>query len=789
MQRLLFFILILFNFGLAQTLFTGQIKNADTDEPLPAANIQIVGTLRGTITNENGFYYLELEKLPTTILVTYIGYESKKLELTQNSQNVQNIFLTPIILESEAIVVIAEDPAMQIMREVIKRKQIWRKKINNYKAEAYTRVVLENDSGIVSIAESISEAFWDREKGPREVIKSKRQTENLESNQNFAFSSHIPNFYDDDINIQGFKVIGPTHPDALDYYQFKLVKKRPLDKLIVFDIDVIPDSKLQPTFTGRISVIDSIFIMIDVNLKPNEKTMFYPMPIQEWNVDYKQQFSSFGQEFWLPVDIRSSGDIKVGMTGLEFPIIKYKRIARLTDYQVNIELPDSLYQKEELLTVDSTSLKADTIFATKKDIVPLSVNEQSAYENLDSTDTMEKAFRPTGFLADFARLTIGDEDEDGKDKQPGFFSGFAPQIRFNRVEALHAGFTYDRELFKNFSLLANLSYKTGLHRWGGGGGFLYYIGKDKSWFVKSVYQNETETRYESETYSTLETSILPLFASPDYFDYIWNESFRFTAGYNLSVINSAIQLGLNIEHHSSLEKTTDYNFLGSDFKQRSNPAIEKGNLRSLLFKLVYGDDFMPFGVLGQNRAEISIEHSSPDLFSSDFSFTKYKFSTDIRLNTFLTRRIFPNAFDFHITAGYSTGKLPLQRRGILDASLGIFSPFGSFKSLRGLPYEGEKYAALFWEHNFRTVPFELLGLRFLAEKSIGVILHGAHGKSWISNEAAFPQNVPENIHHEIGVSINGLLGFFRIDFTRRLDIPNYFVGVGLWRFLTPGPAS
>ena len=51
--------------------------------------------------------------------------------------------------------------------------------IKTFKADAYTRFTLENDSGIVTIAESVSEVYWDREKGPREVIKSKKQTDNL----------------------------------------------------------------------------------------------------------------------------------------------------------------------------------------------------------------------------------------------------------------------------------------------------------------------------------------------------------------------------------------------------------------------------------------------------------------------------------------------------------------------------------------------------------------------------------------------------------------------------------
>jgi hypothetical protein len=166
----------------SQKLISGYIRDRETRQPLAAANIQIVGTFQGTISNTEGKYLLQLNKTPSTILVSYIGYQSQQVTINRNHGKFQDIYLNPIILETEAITVIAEDPAMGIMRKVIKRKQEWRRKIKTFKADTYTRFTLENDSGIVTIAESVSEVYWDREKGSREVIKSKKQTENLKEN-------------------------------------------------------------------------------------------------------------------------------------------------------------------------------------------------------------------------------------------------------------------------------------------------------------------------------------------------------------------------------------------------------------------------------------------------------------------------------------------------------------------------------------------------------------------------------------------------------------------------------
>ncbi|MCK5453164.1 MAG: carboxypeptidase-like regulatory domain-containing protein, partial [Calditrichia bacterium] len=258
----------------------------ESGQSLPAANIQIVGTLKGTISNDQGVYILRLDSLPATILISYIGYASERRTIYDSSPTKQNIFLQPISYQLDPIIVTGEDPAIRIMREVIRRKQVWRADLNTFQAEAYTRLVLENDTSITSIMESISSAFWDKERGIREVIKSRRQTSNMSENENFASVGIITNLYDDDIEIAGFKLIGVTHPDALDHYNFRLEGQRQRDDKIVYDISVNLKSKLQPTFIGNISVLDEEYALLEVDLKPSDAVIF-PMPIKDFNLQYK----------------------------------------------------------------------------------------------------------------------------------------------------------------------------------------------------------------------------------------------------------------------------------------------------------------------------------------------------------------------------------------------------------------------------------------------------------------------------------------------------------------------
>jgi len=770
----------------SQKIISGYILDRETKKPLPAANIQIVGTFQGTISNTDGKFLLQLNEIPSTILVSYIGYQSQKVKINEYSGKFHDIYLKPILLETEAIVIIAEDPAMGIMRKVIKRKQEWRQKIKTFKADAYTRFTLENDSGIVTIAESVSEVYWDREKGPREVIKSKKQTDNLKQNQNFAFSSETPNFYDDDVEIMGFKMFGPTHPDALDYYQFKLTGKRPLDDQIVFDIEVIPDSKLQPTFVGRISVVDSIFIMIDVELKPNEETVKFPMPIEGWNIFYNQQFSNFGQDYWLPLDVRMHGDIKFGLTGIEFPKIGYRQASRLTNYQVNVELPDSLFESEDLLTEDSVSIALDSMFTITEEIIPLAESEELAYQEIDSTLTMEKAFKPTGFLVDMAEFMGGDDSTDSDDDS-FLFPGFAPDFWFNRVDEFHIGGSYEHTFFNRLTMSLETAYNTGIHRWSYGSSLEYRLGKTKNIWIKAQYRESSETRYFSDSYSRLVASLYTLLSGPDYFDYYWKKGLNLETGYKIRELNILFAIGANFEKQTSLSKTNDFDIIGSDYEQRLNPDIPEGHLNSVSFKIQYAGDYVPFGLFGQNRASFQIEHSTPDVLKSDFSFTTYRASADLLIRTFLTRRILPNTLNIHLSGGYSQGDMPFQRFGILDARMGAFSPYAVFKTQVNRPMEGENYFGVFWEHHFRTVPFELLGIDWLVDQQIGLIVHGASGRTWISDKTLqtsnYNFNYQDSFRHEVGVSVNGILQWFRVDFTQRLDKQDFSIGVSMLRWL------
>lgn len=778
---------------LGQKVIEGTVSDAETDVTLPAANIVIAGTYRGTITNANGTYSLSIPDslLPGTISVRFIGYQSEERVIEAKAARRQDFELQQSVTQLEELVVTDRDPGLTIMEKVIERKKQWRDSLKTYKAEAYSRQNLSNDTSIVSITESVSTVFWDDQKGPREVLQWRDQTANIEADQNFAGVSYLPNFYDDNVRIAGFNMVGVTHPDALDYYDFEVMEQLTMDGRAVYRIEVIPERNLQPLFMGEVFVLDEEFALLEVKLKPNDVVRF-PPPVQEFDLSYSQQYSNYGGDFWLPVDVRIEGTVKIGVIGLRFPPLQFKQMAKLTDYEVNIPLPDSLYNKDELFAVDSTSIGQDSINTRAVQRVPLSTEEQQAYATLDSTETLEDQFQPTGF---FARFVDDDSDSEtdsttsvGGTSLPGEIS---PRVRYNRVDGLFGGLKYAAEPLENIQLSVNGGYSTANKKWSYGGG-LKFRGDKKRFqpLLGLSYNHKTAPRYDSQIITPLLTSVSNVLGYENYFDYLRTETFSASAG----VRDDRTELSLNVRYkssdQSSLQTNTAYDILGRDNSPRINPAINEGRLNALKLTAGYNiDGGYNFGVIGRKRIAFNIAYSDASL-GSDFNFTTYTGHIDWSFDTFFKRRFFPNTLNISLDGGTFSGTLPLQSFGIVDVAPSLFSPFGGLRGTRFRPYEGEQFAALNFEHNFRTIPFELLGLRPLVQRDLGIIVFGGAAKTWVSDErgrqifnrAGYTPNTTDGTHLETGVSLTGILDILRVDFTARLDEPAFLIGVGITRF-------
>ena len=90
MKKLILAFLALFSGAImfAQSTITGTVTDANSNDPLPGVNIKVIGKSLGTSTDFDGNFTLKVnEEVPFSIEVTFVGYERKTIEITENDQN------------------------------------------------------------------------------------------------------------------------------------------------------------------------------------------------------------------------------------------------------------------------------------------------------------------------------------------------------------------------------------------------------------------------------------------------------------------------------------------------------------------------------------------------------------------------------------------------------------------------------------------------------------------------------------------------------------------------------
>ncbi len=91
-------------------ILSGKVTDSLTGEPLIGATIQINNTTSGTITNEMGFYQIQLKYGPSQLKVSYIGYTQQIIEITIPDIKKLDIPLVLSPVQADEVVVTVDNP-------------------------------------------------------------------------------------------------------------------------------------------------------------------------------------------------------------------------------------------------------------------------------------------------------------------------------------------------------------------------------------------------------------------------------------------------------------------------------------------------------------------------------------------------------------------------------------------------------------------------------------------------------------------------------------------------------
>jgi hypothetical protein len=744
---------------------SGIVRDAVTNEPLPAANIRVEGTSKGTVANALGVYKLSLDQGRYSIIYSFIGYRSDTLRITLNHATEFNPRLQPSAVQMSEVLVTSEDPAMAIMRKVIENKKRWLETLKSYEFDAFTRVVMRRDTAIAMITESYTTGYWQKGDTLREIVKQKRQTENIRGIGNVAVGGSVINFYQDDVNFSGFHFVGPTSVEAFDYYDFKLEKTRQRDGIPVYVIRVIPKSRITPLFSGKLDVIGDTYALIGVDVVPNE---VFSIPfISKLDIHYTQQFGMYENQYWMPMDVRLTGLITIDILGFSIPRIGLEQASVLYDYKINRQLPDTVFKKRRITELEGAK-KFDSTFWAQHDVLPLTHEEQTAYRSLDSTQTLDKQFQPKGPLSDLPSSLE--------------FLRYA-KVHYNRVEGAFLGANLSRDSVTNhLALFGWGGYGFADKKWRFGVGGTAYLDSARRFSATLERHRIVDNIPDEEYYHPIVISVAALLSKRDYRDYYYAN------GWSVTLEAKPLRrLTLDLQYQNEDELTaitrTDYSVFDRRIPFRPNPAIDDGTMRSLKLKTRFGDDPVPFGLISRDYAEVEVEHSDRNFMASAFDFTRVLLRGEARITTYASRLLFPPVLNMKLTAGTSMGSLPTQRLFSLESGYDGIGPFGVLRAAGTKEFSGHQFVSFSIEHNFRSTPFLILNIPYLYRNSIELIVHGTAAKTWGSTPLPFGR-VTDGWYSEAGIGISRIFTFFRLDFTYRFAEPRAaYVTVGVAQIL------
>ena len=128
-SRLLFTI---FFFGIistfAQTKVSGYVFDED-NQPVSFANVLFKGSTQGTITDENGKFYLESSDTWSALIISFLGYETLNVPLTKKVNYDLKFILKEEAAQLSQVCIVAgkqskkNNPAIDLLRKIWEHKR------------------------------------------------------------------------------------------------------------------------------------------------------------------------------------------------------------------------------------------------------------------------------------------------------------------------------------------------------------------------------------------------------------------------------------------------------------------------------------------------------------------------------------------------------------------------------------------------------------------------------------------------------------------------------------------
>ena len=801
----------------SQTKVSGHVYDED-GVPVSYCNVVFKGSTEGTITDENGSFYLESDETWNTVTVSFLGYQTLNITLTKKVNYNLEFIIKEEVEQLNTVVIVSgkqskdekENPAVALLKKIWEHKRKnGLKQFSKYEYDKYEKV--EFDINTIDSALIKSKLFRGMEFVFEQVDTSKvtgktylpmfvneaasrvygdntinKEKEELKGNKNSGFSDNqiIIDFvsdlyadfdiYDNYLKFFDKSFVSPLSKTGVNTYNYVLSDSAFIDNKWCYNIIYYPRRKNELTFKGDFWVADTTYAIKEINLQASKSANI------NWVKDIyiEQEYEVLNDSLFLVKRDYMMSDFALNKKEKSRGIYG-KRTTLYNDYVFDKELDKKFYEKE-VFNFDQDAYDRDDTFWEENRLEPLSEDEKGIYKMLDTLKTVKK-FKQLYNLGSVLSSGYIEFNTLPLDYGP-IFSTFG----FNEVEGIRVrtgARTYfgRNDLWRLEGFLA-YGFRDDKFKYGISGKWL--IDKKNRLIISGGQRRDIEQIGASLTTSTdvLGRSLASssLIAKGD------NDKLT---SINLTSLAVEIELWRNLIFRLG----ADYRTLESasptfslDYNTPTGVESEVKQFESTFSVFYYPNRKMSgYGVerhrINDDFARLfaRISLGEKDVFNSDFDYTKLQFSYIQPWQLGGLGRLYST-----VEVGKTFGEVPLGLLSVVPGNQSYWSIYNTFSQLDFYEFVTDTYLSFNFEHNFNGRFFSRIPwLRQLNLREI-VSIRGAWGElsdenialNTTSNPYSIPLVAPsDEIYWEYSFGVGNIFKVFRLDFNFRgnyLDNPD-----------------
>lgn len=779
--------------------------DGQTGDPVPFANVFLNNTTIGATTDFQGYYEFESDQLADSLVATYIGYSRVAVSLSTERIQVVNLQMQEEVMNlSEVVFYAGENPAYEILRNVVKnKKQNDKRALAAFEYESYTKteididnlsekfktennimrqvsqvldsievIIGENGKPLlpIFISEAISRFYY--KESPRltheNIIKTKLSgigiTDGTLTSQVVGSSLQEYNFYVNWMGIVGKNFISPIADGWKGAYDYELVDSLYLGEHYCYRLEVFPRRPQDLAFTGTIWIDKASYALKQIDVQIGKSANL------NWieKIRIQQELLPTDAGPWLPS--RSRVLIDIGELSDEMAGLLAKFYVSNKDFIVNKPHEDAFYRLPVVMDEEVRSYPDNYWDVHRHDT--LSTTELHIFEMIDTLKTIPSVKR----LTDLGKFVATGYYKAGKVDLGPYPVAFA----YNNVEGLRLGFGMrtNIDFSDKWILKGSVGYGFRDEEWKYRG-VVEYIVKRNPWTKVGI---ESRKEVDRLFLITNDLDYGSLFYSYSRFGDLRNP-FRTYA--NRIYVKTQLSTGLNQE---VFVKTGYYEPL-FPFSYYENPGAVDSQLKSTIrttevgFETRFGKDEL-FIINDNNRVSlgttrwplITLRYSFGLKGVLDGGFDYHKVELSARKQQKLGKLGYAR---IRVTGGYISGQLPYP---LLKNHIGNESPFYvpfSYNLMAFSEFTSDQYAAIRYRHFFdghilnRIPLFRKLKWRLVATANVLWGTVRQENMDIIPEDPDTPglrpfKSLGATPYVELGYGVENILRVGRVDFIHRL---------------------